>query len=100
MPSADFCRRVRVIYITLSHESATCDRSPEVSSIAFRASPPNLRFASLMDMGFAKPGPLAQRSRLIFGFCPSARTFAPRFLQTPPRDDAVALRYHFTSIRL
>src|SRR6185312_11439815 len=30
----------------------------------------------------------------------SARTFAPRFFQTPPRDDALALRYDFTSIRL
>ena len=34
------------------------------------------------------------------GSCTSARTFAPRFLQTPPRDDALALRYDFTSIRL
>src|SRR5258705_2995175 len=25
--------------------------------------------------------------------CPSARIFAPRFLQTPPRGDALALRY-------
>jgi hypothetical protein len=25
------------------------------------------------------------------------RVFAPRFLQTPPRSDAPALRYHFTS---
>jgi hypothetical protein len=25
-------------------------------------------------------------------FSASARTFAPRFLQTPPRDDALALR--------
>ena len=80
-----------MICITLSHKFVTYGRSPEVSSTAFRASPPNLRFALLMDRGFAKPGPLAQRSRLIFGFCPSARTFAPRFLQTPPRDDALAL---------
>jgi len=29
-----------------------------------------------------------------------ARVFASRFLQTPPRGDALALRYHFTSIRL
>ena len=77
---------------TLSHECVTCDRSPEVSSTAFRATPPNLRFAPLMDMGFAKPGPLAQRSRLLSGFCPSARTFAPRFLRTSPHDDALALR--------
>jgi len=33
------------------------------------------------------------------GSCTSARTFAPRFFQTPPHDDALALRYHFTSIR-
>src|SRR5579863_1768096 len=33
---------------------------------------------------------------LISGSCPSARVFAPRFLQTPPRDDALALRYHFS----
>ena len=78
--------------ITLSHESVTYSRSPEVSPTAFRASPPNLRFAPLMDVGFAKPGPLAQRSRLISGFCSSARTFAPRFLQTPPHDDALAFR--------
>jgi hypothetical protein len=81
-----------MICITLSHEFVTYDRSPEVSLTAFRVPPPNLRFALLMDRGFAKPGPLAQRSRLIFGFCPSARTFAPRFLQTSPHDDALALR--------
>ena len=81
-----------MIYITLSHNFVTYGRSPEVSSTAFRASPPNLRFAPLMEMGFAKPGPLAQRSRLISGFCSSARTFAPRFLQTPTHGDALALR--------
>ena len=37
---------------------------------------------------------------LISGFCTSARTFAPRFFQTPPHGDALALRYDFTSIRL
>jgi hypothetical protein len=92
MPSADFCREIRTPYDVLSHEVVTPGRPPEVSSTAFRAPPPNLRFAPLMEMGFAKPGPLAQRSRLISGFCPSARTFAPRFLQTPPHDDALALR--------
>jgi len=81
-----------MIHTTLSHGFVTCGRSPEVSSTAFRASPPNLRFALLMDVGFAKPGPLAQRSRLLSGFCSSARTFVPRFLQTPPRDDALAVR--------
>ena len=81
-----------MICTTLSHGFVTYGRSPEVSSTAFRAPPPNLRSASLMEMDFAKPGPLARRSRLLFGSCSSARTFAPRFLQTPPHDDALALR--------
>src|SRR5208283_3280525 len=49
---------------------------------------PDLRFASLMNMDFATSRPLVQRSRLISGSCPSTRTFAPRFLQTPPRGDS------------
>jgi hypothetical protein len=95
MPSADFCLEVRTPYDVLSHEVVTPDRSPEVSSTPFRASPPNLRFAPLMDRDFTKPGPLAQRSRLVSGFCSSARIppcGTPRFLQTPPHDDALALR--------
>jgi hypothetical protein len=54
----------------------------------------------LIDMGFATIGPLARRSRLRSGSSTLARAFAPRFLQTPPHGDALALRYHFTSIRL
>src|SRR3974390_2127031 len=38
-----------------------------------------------MDMDFAVSCPLARHSRLIFGFCPSTRTFDPCFFQTPPR---------------
>ncbi len=40
---------------------------------------------------------------LISGYCSSARAFAPRFFQAPPRgecDFTLALRYDFTSIRL
>jgi hypothetical protein len=92
MPAADFYCAIKAPCDAFSHDSVTRSRSPEVSSTAFRAPPPNLRFASLMEKGFAKPGPLARRSRLISGFCPSARTFAPRFLQTPPHDDALVLR--------
>src|ERR1035438_6214209 len=44
----------------------------------------------------ARPAPYA--SYLVD--CSSARVFAPRFLQTPPRGDALALRYHFSSVRL
>src|SRR5258708_17897568 len=72
----------------LSSEVGTRSRPPGVSSVAFRAQLPNLRFASLMNMDFATSRPLVQRSRLISGSCPSTRSFAPRFLQTPPRDDS------------
>ena len=40
---------------------------------------------------------------LLSGSCSSARVFAPRFFRAPPRGECrftLALRYHFTSIRL
>ena len=46
MPSADFCSAVRLILINLSHVFVTRSRSPEVSSTAFRASPPNFSLSS------------------------------------------------------
>jgi len=70
---------------TTSVAKATPGRSPGVSSVAFRAQPPNLRFAPLMEMDFAVSCPLVRRWRLVSGFCPSTRTFVPCFLQTPPR---------------
>ena len=42
----------------------TRSRPPEVSSTAFRAQPPNLRSAPLMDMDFMVSGPLVRCSRL------------------------------------
>src|SRR5258707_9741667 len=47
----------------LSHDSVTCRRSPEVSSTAFDAQPPDLPPVSLMDMGFAVMCPLARHRR-------------------------------------
>src|SRR5712691_11006528 len=70
---------------TTSVAEATPSRSPGVSSTAFRAQSPNLRFASLMDMDFAVSCPLVRRWRLVSGFCSSTRTFVPCFLQAPPR---------------
>lgn len=93
MPSADFCAAVREPLGSLSPcSSGTRHRPPEVSSTAFRAQPPDLRSAPLMDTDFAIRCPLVRRSRLLSGSCPSARAFAPRFFQTPPRGDALALR--------
>src|SRR5207245_895013 len=45
---------------TTSVAEATPSRSPGVSSTAFRAQSPNLRFASLMDMDFAVSCPLVR----------------------------------------
>jgi hypothetical protein len=47
---------------------------------------------------FAGPCPLAPAvPHLLSGSCPSPHTFAPRFLQTPPRGDALALHVSFGS---
>src|SRR6516165_5608327 len=51
-PAADCPCTVRVDYSILSHDSVTCSGSPEVSSIAFHAQPPDLPPVPLMDMGF------------------------------------------------
>src|SRR6266849_3977556 len=59
-PSADFCRPVRMDRSTLSPDSGTNGRSPEVSSTAFRTQPPNLQPVPLMDMGFAVTCPLTR----------------------------------------
>ena len=45
---------------TLSPDSGTNGRSPEVSSTTFRTQPPNLQPVLLMDMGFAVIRPLAR----------------------------------------
>ena len=62
-PAADFCRTVRVNRSTLSHDSVTCNRSPEVSSIAFHAQPLDLPSVPLMDVGFAIICSLARHRR-------------------------------------
>src|SRR5580700_5780777 len=64
---------VRMNRFTLSHDFVTCRRSPEVSSTAFDAQPPDLPPVSLMDMGFAVICPLARhrRPRIRFLFISS-----------------------------
>lgn len=100
-PSADFWIVVRVSLDSLSPLlSRTQSRSPEVSTTAFRTQPPNLRRTRLMDMDFAVIGQLVPLPPPVFGFCPSARAFARRFLQTPSRDGRPCALLPFTSIRL
>ena len=60
MPSADFCCEIKTSCDAFSHDSATRNRSPEVSSTAFRTQPPNLQPVPLMERDFAIIGPLAR----------------------------------------
>src|SRR5919109_628760 len=61
---------VKVNCFTLSHDSVTCRRSPEVNSTPFDAQPPDLPPVTLMDLGFAIIGSLAlhRRPRIRFLF--------------------------------
>src|SRR5262249_20985889 len=68
----------------------TPDRPPEVRSTAFAARLPDLQPWPLMDVDFAISCPLVRPRLPLSGFCTSGRGFATRFLQTPPRDDALA----------
>ena len=63
MSAAKFCRSVRVNRSTLNHDSVTCSRSPEVSSIALHAQPLDLRIYTSIDVGFAIIGPFARQRR-------------------------------------
>jgi hypothetical protein len=91
MPAADFCGTVRVNRFTLSHESVTRRRPPEVSSTAFDAQPPDLPPAALMDVGFAVSCPLARCRRpphpvFVHRLASLLRaSFRPRLATTPLR---------------
>ena len=103
LPFADFCDTVKVNCFTHSHESVTCHRSPEVSSTAFDAQPPDLPPVSLMDMGFAITCSLARPRRPLIRFLFIGSHLCSALLSGPPRGEcyfALALRYHFTSITL
>jgi hypothetical protein len=74
-------------------------RSPVVSCHTVGASTPDLSSPPQLWMeGFAVACQLAPSvPHLVSGSCPSPRTFVPRFLQTPPRGDALALPLSFGS---
>src|SRR5215213_7375997 len=61
MPSADFCYALDCLAAVSVVTSTTRNRSPEVSSTAFSAQPPDLQPAPLMDMGFVVICQLARR---------------------------------------
>ena len=84
MPSADFCRPIRSDCSSLSPAFRTDGRSPEVSSTAFSAQPPDLQPAPLMDLDFVVMGRLVRRRmpRIRFLFIGS------RLCSTLPSDPA------------
>ena len=91
MPAADSRPTVRMNRSTLSHDAVTCGGSPEVSSTAFNAQPPDLPPVCLVDAGFAVPCQLAPHRRphhpvLVHRLAPLIHaSFRPRLATTPLR---------------
>ena len=84
MPSADFCCEIKAPCDVFSHEFATHSRSPEVSSTAFRAQPPNLQPVPLMDIGFAIICPLARHRMPQIRFFSIGSHVCSALLSDPP----------------
>src|SRR6266498_2879142 len=83
-PAADFCRPVRMDRSTLSPDFGTNGRSPEVSSTAFCAQPPNLQPAPLMDMDFAIICPLVRHRMPQIRFLYIGSHVCSTLLSDPP----------------
>src|SRR5437870_7952910 len=91
MPAADSRPTVRMDRSTPSHDSVTCGGSPEVSSTAFDAQPPDLPPVCLVDTGFAVLCQLAPHCRphhpvLVHRLAPLIHaSFRPHLATTPLR---------------
>src|SRR5215472_17188365 len=91
MPSADFRSTVRMNRFILSHGSVTCCGSPEVSSTACGAQPPDLPPGLLVDEDFAINGSLVPPRRplypvLVHRLAPLIHaSFRPRLATKPLR---------------
>jgi len=83
MPSADFCCEIKTSCDVFSHDSATHSRSPEVSSTAFHAQPPDLQPVPLMDMDFAIIGPLVRHRMPHIRFLYIGSHFCSTLLSDP-----------------
>ena len=84
MPSADFCCEINAPYDAFSRESATRNRSPEVSSTAFRAQPPNLQPVPLMDMDFVVSCQLVRHRMPLIRFLSIGSHVCSTLLSDPP----------------
>src|ERR1700757_373692 len=84
MPSADFCPAVRPPHGALGRRSDTEQISwGKLSRLPCTVAESTLR--TLDGYGLRGTLPARPALALVFGFCPSTRTFAWCFLQTPPR---------------
>jgi hypothetical protein len=99
MPDADFYSAVKLLLSSLSRQSDTEQTSwGKLSHFPCTIAESTLR--TLMDMDFVVRCPLVRYGRLLFGFCPSTRTFVPCFLQTSPRGDSpcISLGLHLHQV--
>src|SRR6266568_5311302 len=91
MPAADSRPTVRMDCSILSHDGVACGGSPEVSSTAFNAQPPDLPPVCLVDLGFAVLCQLAPHRRplhpvLVHRLASLIHaSFRPRLATTPLR---------------
>jgi len=91
MPAADPRPTIKMDRSILSHDAVTCSGSPEVSSTAFDAQPPDLPPVCLVDTGFAVICQLAPHRRphhpvLVHRLAPLIHaSFRPRLATTPLR---------------
>jgi hypothetical protein len=100
MPSADFCRPVRMDRSSLSPDSGTNSRSPEVSSTAFGAPPPDLQPVPLMDMDFAVTCPLVRHRMPLIRFLYIGSRLCSTLLSDPPSPErpCVSLGLHLHQV--
>jgi len=82
MPSADSSHPVRTNHSALRLAAKTNERSPEVSSTAFSARPPDLPPMPLMDMDFVIPCSLVRHRLPRIWFL----SIGPRLGSTLPSD--------------
>src|SRR6266446_9908272 len=88
MPSADFCSAVRLPLDRLSRLLGDTEQISRGKLNRLRCTTAGSTLRALDGYGFAIRCPLVRRWRPVSGFCSSARTFVPRFLQTPPPGDS------------
>ena len=97
---ADFCGTIRMKSLHPQSRCVTCRRTPEVSSTAFDAQPPDLPPVRLMDLGFAILCSLARHPRPHIRFLFIGSRLCSTLLSGPRLAASVisSLRFAMTSL--